>query len=422
MPQQTRLEGMKGFWFHAGTSNRDYAGESILLSAFSPWLDLELPFGLESAARLWYTRNPFSGGIIKYPDGWQPVFDANGNPTGQKRRNEDLALEYTANMMAGAGITMPSGTDAAGNPLWHYEPPSANNPPTDLLEERSEKKRDIWRGMGIQDEIVVASQTGSGFSGRDIPNQSFLKSLERVRQRFWRAVQKQIMDRLVRWNFGPGAKYKVEFAPLSGAAPQTDPTMADAQAEMPNAGPANDDSGQFGDRQQGAKEFALTQDRFERLERMLTETTRQLMESKQSRIEMALESVQAAVTAPPKTDAVAEALTRLAEAVAKMQPAPVNVTVPERQTVVNNTTTVPERSVVVNAPVDARTTVEKGAVQADVDARTTIGDLNAKIEAKLNAELQATVALPPRPPATAEFRFTNDSKGNPETARGVIGG
>lgn len=214
IPGSLQLWGMKGFWFHAGGANRNVYGESSLSSAFDPWLDLYMPFGLFASQRLWYTRNPFSSGIMKYPEGITELFDDDGNPTGIQRPNVSLAREMSANMLAGAVINIPSERDEKGSPYWEWVPPAANSAPTDMMDVIQEKKRDIWRGMGIQDEIVVASQTGSGFSGRQIPLEAFLKDRERMRNRFWRAMESQVVRPLVRKNFGLAADFKVEFKKL----------------------------------------------------------------------------------------------------------------------------------------------------------------------------------------------------------------
>lgn len=68
-------------------------------------------------------------------------------------------------------------------------------------------------------------------------------------------------------------------------------------------------------------------------------------------------------------------------------PAPdltINLTVPEREVVVNNEVTVPERDVTINAPVDARTTVAEGAVRLEpgavqVDAPVTVPEREVNI-------------------------------------------
>lgn len=78
-------------------------------------------------------------------------------------------------------------------------------------------------------------------------------------------------------------------------------------------------------------------------------------------------------------------LARMAEdRAAPAQDLTINLTVPEREVVVNNEVSVPEREVVVNAPVDARTTVAEGAVRLEpgavqVDAPVTVPEREVNI-------------------------------------------
>ena len=71
-------------------------------------------------------------------------------------------------------------------------------------------KDELATGIGIPPELLEASETGSGWSGRKVPLIAFYTSMLKNARAIVHAFQAQILDGLVRWNFGPKARYEVE--------------------------------------------------------------------------------------------------------------------------------------------------------------------------------------------------------------------
>ena len=73
-------------------------------------------------------------------------------------------------------MTFPAVYDGNNNKLVEYTAPRDTGAPTAIMNWMKYLDIDIWRGMDVFEEIVSATATGSGFSGRSVPLLMFLNS------------------------------------------------------------------------------------------------------------------------------------------------------------------------------------------------------------------------------------------------------
>ncbi len=60
----------------------------------------------------------------------------------------------------------------------------------------------ISYGIGVPPELMVAGESGSGYSGRKIPREAFLMRNQRIADAILLLFVNQVLKPLVKWNFG----------------------------------------------------------------------------------------------------------------------------------------------------------------------------------------------------------------------------
>jgi len=71
-------------------------------------------------------------------------------------------------------------------------------------------KGDISEGMGVPDEVIEAAETGSGYSGRRIPQNALRGMLSEVANFLIQDLNDQILEPLIRRNFGEVPDYEIQ--------------------------------------------------------------------------------------------------------------------------------------------------------------------------------------------------------------------
>lgn len=201
------LEGSKSFIYIHGREFSSWQGKSELEAAYPPWLDKNDRYGALAIRKLWFYKNAFGGGILFHPPG-NYRFSVNG--VEQSIPYRDLARQAIEQAMTGAVWTFDNVVNEKGVRQWEYMRPEINGNASELLQYPQELDTEILRGMGIPDDVISqVSGTGS-FAGRTIPLQCFFISLNEILRRIVDDIREQIVDFLVRLNFGTGVKYEVE--------------------------------------------------------------------------------------------------------------------------------------------------------------------------------------------------------------------
>ncbi len=84
-----------------------------------------------------------------------------------------------------------------------------------LIEALQHLWNQIYYGVGVPPEMITASEGGgSGYSGRKIPREGFLMVQQEIADAMLHLFIDQILRPLVRWNFGPMAKFSVKVKNL----------------------------------------------------------------------------------------------------------------------------------------------------------------------------------------------------------------
>lgn len=201
------LEGPKSFLYIHDREFSSWQGRSELEAAYPPWLDKNDRFGALAIRKLWFYKNAFGGGILFHPPG-NYKFSVGG--VAQEIPYRDLARQAIEQAMTGAVWTFDNIVNEKGVRLWEYMQPQVNGSAGELLKYPQELDVEILRGMGIPDDVISqVSGTGS-FAGRTIPLQCFFISLNEILKRIANDVKTQVVDFLVRTNFGASASYDVE--------------------------------------------------------------------------------------------------------------------------------------------------------------------------------------------------------------------
>lgn len=201
----------KACWYaHRARFGHVY-GRSQLLGAWRPWRRLGWRDGVEQVIDAAIYRGGYCGPIVKHP-----MEDAqtarSGIPATQldganhaRRSARDVARQMVEWAKAGAGFTMPSAMypqTMGGGPKWEIVWPTQVMDVTPLVEAARYVEDQIFYGVGVPPELIRASGTGSGYSGRNIPREAFLYSQQHVADGMLKMFVREVVKPLVLLNFG----------------------------------------------------------------------------------------------------------------------------------------------------------------------------------------------------------------------------
>lgn len=201
----------KACWYaHRPRFNQLY-GRSQLVGGWRPWRRLGWRDGVEQVVDAAIYRGGYSGPIVYHPledmqTATQGVpatrLDTAGNP---RRSARDVARQMVEWAKAGAGFTCSSAQypqAQGGGPKWKIERPDHVMDVSPLINAAKYLEDQIMLGIGVPPELVRASGTGSGYSGRSIPREAFLDGQQRIADAMLQMFVEQVVRPLVLWNFG----------------------------------------------------------------------------------------------------------------------------------------------------------------------------------------------------------------------------
>lgn len=233
----------KALWYaHQPRWNRFY-GRSQLFGAWRPWRRLAWKDGAETVTDTGVYRFAYAGPIVKYPEedlqisgaSWpSTTADSQGKP---RRFARDLARFIAEQYKSGAGVGMPSTkypTEQGGGDKWGVELPKSTLNVAGLIEYVKYLQDQISYGIGVPPELLAASETGSGYSGRKLPLEAFLMQQQKIANAILKIFVEQIALPLVRWNFGASATFTAKVKNILQGTRQ-------AATGATTAAPANDE-------------------------------------------------------------------------------------------------------------------------------------------------------------------------------------
>ena len=214
----------KCFWYTHRPRHQSLYGQSQLRGAWKPWRSLAGIDGQEEIIALANYR--FGTGIVKvyHPEGNytgalanMPAWATPGANTGAAVSNNMVARQVAETLKNGAAIALDSTPYpglAGGGKKWDVVVESFNTNISQLLEGKTDLHKDCALAIGISPELITASETGSGYSGRAIPLQGFLMNQQRQLNDMTAQFMEQVVCPAVRWMFGPDKWVEARPKPL----------------------------------------------------------------------------------------------------------------------------------------------------------------------------------------------------------------
>jgi hypothetical protein len=212
----------KGVWYAHNPRYSQYYGQSQLLGAWRPWRRLAWRDGAEQVIDGGVFRFAYAGPQVRYPEedfqaanvgAPATTLDSQGRP---RRYARDVARQLAEWIKTGAGVGIPSNAyppELGGGPKWDVKWPEGVLDVDPLINYARWLEGQIKYGVGVPPELLEASETGSGYSGRVIPLEGFLQGQQRIADALLLLFCEQVLRPLVRWNFGI-VKWQVKVLPL----------------------------------------------------------------------------------------------------------------------------------------------------------------------------------------------------------------
>ena len=219
----------KGLWLtHRRRYNR-YYGRSQLNAAWRDWRRLAYPDGVEEVIDGAFYRHAYQGPELRFPVKSFRNKDGSIDYESARKRSR----EYMENAKAGAGRCYPNTRDEKGEFEWQEIWPEHVLDVSALTNHAEYFEKKISKGIGVPPELLEAADTGSGYSGRKIPLQGFYTTQLSNARNIVRAFQRQVIDPLLRWNFGPGHKVDIKVKLVTPEASEGQPGQGAPQQGAP---------------------------------------------------------------------------------------------------------------------------------------------------------------------------------------------
>ena len=157
----------KAFWHIHWREYHPWWGQSRFFGAYEPWLDMTSEGGALDVRRFYFYRNALQNDVGYHPHDYET------DETGQEKYTGDIMRSMIEKQRSGGVYSLPNTRDVNGNRLWEIETKDTTGGAAEVLEYPESLKDEISEGMGMSSEVIHASETGSGFSGRKIPESAF---------------------------------------------------------------------------------------------------------------------------------------------------------------------------------------------------------------------------------------------------------
>ncbi len=201
----------KACWYAHRPRFNTFYGRSQLIGAWRPWRRLGFRDGVEQVIDAAIYRAGYVGPIISHPQedmqtSLQGVPATSQDSRGMPRRSaRDVARQMVEWAKAGAGFTKSSAKypqAQGGGDKWTIEFPDHVMDVSPLINAAEYLEKQIMLGIGVPPELIMASDTGSGYSGRSIPREAFMDQQQKVADAILQLFVEQVVKPLVLWNFG----------------------------------------------------------------------------------------------------------------------------------------------------------------------------------------------------------------------------
>jgi 2'-5' RNA ligase len=202
-------------WFGGSERKAPLYDESLLSSAYMPWLEKTTRGAALDTRRTYYRRMTVPPIIWRVPRGRLDPSNPNSMTCADYASKLAETLENNSTVIVPDDRVM--GIDGRGEAQWEAKSFGAASSPVDVLSYIRELDREIMRAMGIPPEVVEASETGSGYSGRQIPQQALYTITDQLVIAMMDAIDRCILRDLVPHNFGENVRWRLKAVPLAEA-------------------------------------------------------------------------------------------------------------------------------------------------------------------------------------------------------------
>jgi hypothetical protein len=184
-------------------------GCSLLARAYPAWFEKWMPGGAKRTLRLRMVKDAYIGDILWYPTN-QFIQMADGRQISWR----DLAREVVESRTSGGAMTLPLVRDSLGNKLVEYTPPQGVPGHTQIFAWKRDLDLEIWKALEVPPEIIQASSSGSGYSGRWIPFAVALSAVHQELVELVQCVDRDILRPICQLNLGREPEYTIRPKPL----------------------------------------------------------------------------------------------------------------------------------------------------------------------------------------------------------------
>jgi hypothetical protein len=200
---EVTLRPPRALWVANESEYGHFYGRSRYEGAYVPFVERRGRHGATDARRLWFAKNAFRSGLIRYPAG--PIPDEDGNLVD----GQDLANEIVEKFATGGTLSLPNVRDERGDYAWLWDDAKVNGDIRGVREYAHDLDQEILEGMGVPPEVVAAMKSGSGYAGRSVPMVCFLTGEDEIVQTVIGALDRCVVAHGVRVNFG-NVPYTIE--------------------------------------------------------------------------------------------------------------------------------------------------------------------------------------------------------------------
>jgi len=179
-------------------------GCALLARAYPAWFEKWMPGGAKRTLRLRMIKDAYIGDIV-----WYPPDQRFERPDGSTITYRDLAREIVESRASGGAITLPLLLDSGGRKLLDYTPPQGVPGYTQIFKWKSDLDLEIWKALEVPPEIIQASTSGSGFSGRWIPFAVALSAVHQELAELIRCLDRDILRPIAQLNFGRECQFQI---------------------------------------------------------------------------------------------------------------------------------------------------------------------------------------------------------------------
>jgi len=184
-------------------------GCALLERAYPAWYEKWMEGGVKKIMRLRMIKDAYIGDIF-----WYPVDRVVQLPSGETVNWRDIAREMLEARLSGGAMTLPLMYDKDGHKLMDYTPPQDVAGATHIFEWKRDVDLEIWKALEIPPEVIEASSSGSGFSGRSIPFTVALTAAQAELAELVRCIDRDILRPVAQLNFGREPNYDIRPRPL----------------------------------------------------------------------------------------------------------------------------------------------------------------------------------------------------------------